>query len=191
MAIPCRPYAGSEMRIIAGMRKGTTIVAPSGSHTRPTADRVREAIFSILGDVQGLMVLDLFAGSGALALEALSRGAANADMVDNRLAAVRAMNRNLEKLDFEKAAIFKRDYLVFLKDAARKGKRYDLIFIDPPYRIHRAIEPELGNRLPEVTARGGRIIVESSSREDICLPFDLVVDKLYGDTRVSIYVPPS
>ncbi|GBE58223.1 ribosomal RNA small subunit methyltransferase D [bacterium BMS3Abin01] len=177
------------MRIIAGSRKGTIIAAPPGRNTRPTADRVREAVFSILGDITGLTVLDLFAGSGALGMEALSRAAAGAVLVESSATAVKAMRRNVEKLRFENVAVVRRDYLVFLKDAAKKRQRFDLIFTDPPYRMHRVIEGELGRWLPRVAAPGARLVVESSSREDITLPFQLSVNRVYGDTRVSIYFP--
>jgi 16S rRNA (guanine966-N2)-methyltransferase len=176
------------MRIIAGKDKGATITAPPGRGTRPTADRVREALFSILGDVSGLSVLDLFAGSGALGLEALSRGASSAVLVDSRAGAMKAMERNIAKLRATAASAVRRDYLVFLKDAAKKGWRYDLIFIDPPYRMHRVIGGELGRRLPLVAAPGARLVVESSSREDIDLPFGKSLDRVYGDTRVCIYI---
>lgn len=176
------------MRIIAGEHKGAIISAPRGSRTRPTADRVREAVFSMLGDVSGASVLDLFAGSGALAFEALSRGAADALLADNRIEAVRAATRNRDKLGLAEAEIRRRDYLAVLKDAARKGRRFDLIFIDPPYRMHRILEPELVRWLPEVLAPGGRVVVESDVRQDISLPFSLAAEKRYGDTRVYIYV---
>ena len=86
------------MRVIAGEHRGRTMLAPRGRETRPTSDRVREAVFSILGGVDGLRVLDLFAGSGALAIEALSRGAAEATLVDSSAAAIAAARRNLEAL---------------------------------------------------------------------------------------------
>src|SRR5271166_5056476 len=89
------------MRVIAGAHRGATLRAPRGQHTRPTSDRVREAIFSILGDIDGERVLDLFAGSGALAIEALSRGAATATMIDSAPAAIAAIEHNLTALGLE------------------------------------------------------------------------------------------
>ncbi len=177
-----------QVRIIAGSRKGARIVAPPGRATRPTSDRVREAVFSILGDISGLAVLDLFAGSGALGLEALSRGAASARLVDSRPAAARAILRNIKKLELEGATLSRRDYRLFLKKAAREGMLYDLIFVDPPYRMHRVIGRELGRWLSESAAPGARVVLESSSRENIELPFELLTQKVYGDTRVGIYV---
>lgn len=175
------------MRIIAGSCKGTIIAAPKGDRTRPTADKVRGAIFNILGDVTGLTVLDLFAGSGALGLEALSRGAGEAMLADSAATALAAIRKNITKLKLENARAVRRDYLLILKDAAKKQHRYDLIFVDPPYRMHRVIEPELQRRLPGIIAPGGRVIIESDSREEISLPFELAVDRVYGDTRIRIF----
>jgi len=175
------------MRIIAGRCKGTIITAPKGSNTRPTADKVRGAIFNMLGDVSGLTVLDLFAGSGALGLEAVSRGAAAALLADDGVAAAAAIHKNIAKLKLENVRAVRRDFLLMLKQAAKKGERYDLIFIDPPYRMHRVIEPELGRWLPRVIAAGGRVIVESDSREEVSLPFELITEKVYGDTRIRIF----
>lgn len=175
------------MRIIAGNNKGTIITAPQGSRTRPTADKVRGAIFNMLGDVSGLKVLDLFAGSGALGLEALSRGAARATLVDNRPAALAAIHRNITKLRLENARALRRDYLAFLRQVAKKQERFDLIFVDPPYRMHRVIEPELGRWLPRSAANGGIIVVESAVREEASLPLELLTEKVYGDTRVQIF----
>ncbi len=175
------------MRIIAGSRKGAIIAAPRGTRTRPTADRVREAVFSMLGSVEGLTVLDLFSGSGALALEALSRGAAAAVMVDSRAGAVRTIADNISKLKYDNVSLSRRDWLVFLKDAAKKQQQFDLIFVDPPYKMHRVIAADLEKRLPAVTAPRGRIVVEFDARGDVTLPLALLADKRYGDTRVRVY----
>src|SRR6202034_2279988 len=118
-----------SMRVIAGVYGGRTLVAPRGRDTRPTSDRVREAVFSILGDVTGARVLDLFAGSGALAIEALSRGAAAATLVDSSAAAVSAARRNLEALGQE-AEVRRQAALPFLRNAAVQRQHYDLVFVD-------------------------------------------------------------
>src|SRR6058998_1693111 len=99
------------MRIIAGSRKGHTIYAPKGMDTRPTGDRVREAAFNLIGPVDGASVLDLFAGSGALGLEALSRGAARCVFVESDLDAARTINRNLDKLRLTGATVLREDAL--------------------------------------------------------------------------------
>lgn len=132
-------------------------------------------------------MLDLFAGSGALALESLSRGAASAVLVDSSAAAVKAMRKNIEKLRLDNARISRSDYRSYLEGAAGRGRSFDLIFVDPPYRMHRVIQQELAKWLPEVTGAGGRIVVESSSKEEFSLPFERLVHKVYGDTAIAVY----
>ena len=119
------------LRVVAGTLGGRRLYTPVGARTRPTADRVREALFSILGPVDGLRVLDLFAGSGALGIEALSRGAASATFVDSSSQAVAAVRRNLEALGVE-GEVGRRDALRWL--AGAEGP-YDLVFADPPYDL--------------------------------------------------------
>ncbi len=121
------------MRVVAGRLRGRTLVAPPGRLTRPTSDRVREALFAILGSVEGARVLDLFAGSGALAIESLSRGAAAATLVDRSGSSVAAIRRNLDGLDLD-AEVHREDVRAFLRRTRRDGRQYDLVFIDPPYR---------------------------------------------------------
>ena len=119
------------MRVISGRARGTKLFAPEGLDTRPTLDRVREAVFSmIFGMTDGARVLDLFAGSGAMGLEALSRGAAECDFVDIAPAACKCIRQNLEKTRLEGATVFNTDFKSFLKKCTGG---YDLIFLDPPY----------------------------------------------------------
>lgn len=115
------------MRVIAGRHGGRRLQAPAGDATRPTSDRVREALFSILGDrVPGARVLDLYAGSGALGIEALSRGAASATFVDDAPTAVRVLRDNLEALG-EDAEVVRADALRWLRTASRRARQYDLV----------------------------------------------------------------
>src|SRR5918999_4707697 len=131
------------MRVIAGRYGGRRLQAPPGAATRPTSDRVREALFSVLGGrVDGANVLDLFAGSGALGIEALSRGAAEATFVDSAPAAARAVRANLEALGLE-AEVHRADARAFLRAARKGGRQYDLVLIDPPYRRAAALAREL------------------------------------------------
>lgn len=125
------------MRIIAGSARGRTIVAPKGQDTRPTQDYVRESLFNILQrDVPDARVLDLFAGSGALALEALSRGASEATLVDCSMDAIASIRRNVEALHFaDTASILKSDWQAALARLQKEGKTYTLVFLDPPYRM--------------------------------------------------------
>ncbi len=125
------------MRIIAGEARGRTIQAPPGNRTRPTLDRVRENLFNMIqGEVSGSRVLDLFAGSGALSLEALSRGAAYAVMVDRDRNAHRCQQANLQALGMaEKAKTMLSEWQSAMKALGTAGERFDLIFLDPPYEM--------------------------------------------------------
>src|SRR3954468_19260619 len=118
------------MRIVAGRWRGRRLVAPPGRTTRPTSDRVREALFSILGPLDGERVLDLYAGSGAVGLEALSRGAAEATLVERDPAALRALRANVEALGAD-ARVIAGDVAAFLRSAAQADGHYDLVFLDP------------------------------------------------------------
>ena len=121
------------MRIVAGSRKGHRIAAPKGVVTRPTGDRVREAAFSLIGPVAGASVLDLFAGSGAMGLEALSRGASSCVFVERDREAARVIQANLEKLHLTGATVANRDVASVLREERDRGRSYDLVLVDPPY----------------------------------------------------------
>lgn len=125
------------MRIIAGTARSRAILTPQGLDTRPTLDRVRESLFNILQPITpGARVLDLFSGSGALALEALSRGAQSAVMVDISREANRVQIQNVKALGFEKsAAVLLTDWRQALEQLAKQGASFDLIFLDPPYKL--------------------------------------------------------
>ena len=173
------------MRVVAGRFKGRTLHAPRGRSTRPTSDKVREALFSVLGDVEGLRVLDLFAGSGALGIEALSRGAAHATFVDDDERAATAIRRNLEAVGAgDDADIRRRDVLAFLGGGAGP---FDLVFVDPPY----SSAPRLGERLtpllPGVLSSDGRIVTESDKRAPLQLDLPLEFERDYGDTRIRVH----
>ena len=120
------------MRVISGIAKGIHLNTPKGMHTRPTADRVKEALFSILHfDLPGTQVLDLFAGTGQLGIEALSRGANRAVFVDERLDACTLVKENLVKTKFTAmATLVRSDYMTYL---GRCTEKFDIIFLDPPY----------------------------------------------------------
>jgi 16S rRNA (guanine966-N2)-methyltransferase len=152
--------------------------------TRPTADRVREALFSMLGDVDGARVLDLYAGSGALGIEALSRGAASAVFVERDPRAAAVVERNLASLGLEQRVV-RQDVLRFL---ARAEGTFDLVFCDPPYDSASRLAGPLAERLPAVTPEGARIVTESDKRNPLELSFELVTERSYGDTRIAIHV---
>jgi 16S rRNA (guanine966-N2)-methyltransferase len=172
------------VRVVAGEFKGRRLHAPRGRRTRPTADRVREALFSILGDVSGLRVLDLFAGSGALGIEALSRGAEAAVFVDDDRRAVTAIRRNLEAVGV-RAEVHRRDVLAFLADAG--AGTYDLVFADPPYDSATGLGSRLSERLPDLLTDDARIVTESDKRSPLVLDLPLVLERDYGDTRIAIH----
>jgi 16S rRNA (guanine(966)-N(2))-methyltransferase RsmD len=175
------------MRVVAGSLGGRRLHAPPGRGTRPTADRVREALFSILGDVSGLSVLDLFAGSGALGIEALSRGAASAAFVDSGGRAVAAVKRNLSELGLE-APVIRRDALAFLADpGSAPGAPYDLVFVDPPYSSADRLAGPLSERLPSVASRKALIVSESDKRNPLELTLPLEGERTYGDTRIALH----
>jgi 16S rRNA (guanine966-N2)-methyltransferase len=174
------------MRVIAGAHRGRTLHAPRGAATRPTSDRVREALFSILGDVGGLTVLDLFAGSGALAIEALSRGAAAATLVDRSGAAIEAIRRNLDGLGID-AEVVRADAVAWCEQAKRRARQYDLVFLDPPYRHGSLLGGRLTAALDGALAPGARVVAESDRRQPLGLGLHLLDERRYGDTLIQIH----
>jgi 16S rRNA (guanine966-N2)-methyltransferase len=175
------------MRIIAGSRKGARIFAPKGAETRPTGDRVRESVFNLVGPVEDAEVLDLFAGSGALGLEALSRGARHATFVEADRAAAETIVRNVEKLALEGATVLRDDAARKVAADAAAARRYDLVLIDPPYRMLSRFLPPLARYLPAVVAPGGLVVVESDAREEPELPLPLRTSRRYGSVRVTLF----
>lgn len=176
------------MRVISGSRRGATLRAPRGQDVRPTSDRVREALFSVLAEVEGEHVLDLFAGSGALGIEALSRGAASAVFVDRAPAALSAVRANLSALHLA-GEVRSAEAVRFLTTAPEGGRLYDLVFIDPPYRQARALGPELSAALPPVLSAAARVVVESDRRAPLDLQLPLSFERRYGDTLITIHEP--
>ena len=177
------------MRIIAGTRKGARIFAPKGSDTRPTADRVREAAFNLLGPgaAEDATVLDLFAGSGAMGLEALSRGAAHATFVESDREACRTINRNLDKLGLEGATVLCQDALTALRAEARASTRFDLVLLDPPYRRFSSLQNAMIYHLTEILAPGGTLLVETAANEEPELPLAKRTSRKYGSTRLTLF----
>ena len=177
------------MRIVAGSRKGARLFAPKGLDTRPTGDRVREAVFNLVGPVDGASVLDLYAGSGAMGLEALSRGAGSAVFVEADREACRTIQRNLDKLGLTSAEIACRDTLRFL---AAEHRRFDLILVDPPYDMVESVAVRLALYLPAVLAENGLVALESSSRDEPQLPpLHPRTSRRYGAARVTLFEAPA
>jgi 16S rRNA (guanine966-N2)-methyltransferase len=171
------------VRVVAGEFRGRRLAAPRGMRTRPTADRVREALFSMLGDVFGARVLDLYAGSGALGIEALSRGAESAVFVERDARVAGVIERNLAMLGLDQRVV-RQDAMRFL---ARAQGTFDLVFCDPPYDSAPGLAGPLAEHLPSLTAEGARIVTESDKRTPLELPFPLLTERTYGDTRIAIH----
>ena len=168
------------------MYRGRRLVAPPGRDTRPTSDRVRESLFAILGPLDGEDVLDLFAGSGALGIEALSRGAGSVLLCDVSRPAVDAIRTNLEALGAD-AQVVCDDARRVLRNAHARGAAYDLIFLDPPYRQAERWAADLSALIPVVLAPGGRVVSESDRRAPIELELALSDERRYGDTLIRIH----
>jgi 16S rRNA (guanine966-N2)-methyltransferase len=178
------------VRIIAGRNKGATIYAPK-SDTRPTGDRVREAAFNLIGPVDDMTVLDLFAGSGAMGLEALSRGAAAAVFVESGRDAQRAIERNVEKLGLSGATLLRMDAWRALAAEAAARRRYDLVLVDPPYRMLDSLQPTLATYLPALLAEDGLVVLETSKRDHPELPpLTERTSRAYGSARITLFEQP-
>jgi 16S rRNA (guanine966-N2)-methyltransferase len=170
-----------EIRVTGGELRGRRLHVPRRG-VRPTTGRVREAIFSMLGDLEGARVLDLFSGTGALAIEALSRGAAQATLIDTNPAAAR---RNLGSLGLEdRAAAMRSDAARYLRRAAPRS--FDLVLCDPPYRLADRLAAELDPLIRAVLAEGGRVMVETSPERPLSLALPLINEGAYGDTLIQI-----
>ena len=175
------------MRIIAGEAKGRKLYAPGGEDTRPTADRIRESVFGILGSrTQGARVLDLFGGTGALALEALSRGATGATIVDSNVKAVACIRRNAEAVlggELARVDIIRADYR---KAIGRLQAPCGLVFLDPPY--HKGLVDWALSALAaaDMLEAEGCIVAETAQDETIALPaaFCLADERKYGKSRL-------
>ena len=174
------------MRVVAGRHKGRRLRTPAGADTRPTADRVREAVFSVIGPVDGMRVLDLYAGSGALGIEALSRGAAAATFVESARPALAAIRANLAATG-EDAEVVSTDALKWLRAAGDGESAFDLVFCDPPYDAAARIAQPLAELLPGVAAPQALIVTESSKRNPLLLDLPLVDERTYGNTRIAIH----
>jgi 16S rRNA (guanine966-N2)-methyltransferase len=175
------------MRIIAGEKRGAKILAPKGHDTRPTADRVREAAFNLIGPVDDATVLDLFAGSGAYGLEALSRGASTAVFAESDPAACASIRQNLEKLRLTGATVLCRDAIQVLSEEAGAGRRYDLVLVDPPYRMFSSVQTGLATYLPPVLAEDGLAVVETHAKEAPELPLAVRTSRRYGSARLTLF----
>lgn len=185
------------MRVIAGELGGRLLIAPEGMGTRPTADRVKEALFSIVGRVDDARVLDLFAGSGGLAIEALSRGAATALCVDDDRGACDCIRANASVLGLgDRLRVVRRGWRGALQQAAEAGEAYDLVLADPPYGLLPMILEELGEAIGPVAAPGAIVAIEHA-RGAIIGPegvpgvhVERGLTRRYGDSEITVIVTP-
>lgn len=179
------------MRIIAGSAKGTQLFAPKGTDTRPTQDRVKESLFNILqAELPEAAVLDLFAGSGALGLESVSRGAARAVLVDQDREAVQCIRRNVEKLRFEpRTQVLHCDWQQAVAKISGEGAAFDLVFLDPPYRMTALLS--LCDTLADkgLLNREAMIVWEHRLGVTATLSsrFEPVKDRVFGDTHFHLF----
>ena len=208
------------MRVVGGEWRGRPLVAPAGRGARPTSDKVREAMFDVLlalqevraggdaapaaGPLGGHVVLDLFAGTGALGIEALSRGAGACTFVEHERAALRALRANLERLGVTvgardrreegddgraaRARVLAADARRALRADARRGARYTLLFADPPYDRYAEVRPALARLLGPLLAPRAVLVIETAAGTAAGLPWTIVREKRYGDTRVTFLV---
>ena len=175
------------MRIIAGSAKGHKIFAPKGKTIRPTIDRVRESLFNILQPIIfEAKVLDLFAGTGAFGIEALSRGAKHVTFVDHWLPAINSIKRNLNETKLDAfASIYYQDSICFLK---KNINRYDIIFVDPPYNTDLALA--VLNYLLDKLTSNGIVVVETCKRARMPEQLEILFQYrkvIYGDTAIWFY----
>jgi len=186
------------MRVIAGQYRGRTLIAPKGDHTRPTSDRVRESMFSALAsrlgaELGGGAVLDAFAGSGALGIEALSRGCATATFVESDRAALRTLKGNLESLDLQsRGRVLEGDVLSMASRCGIAGGPFSLLLLDPPYKLAWANIALLTSALArcELLIDGALIVYEHASDGPADWPtgFSLDTYKKYGTTGIDVVV---
>lgn len=180
------------MRIVSGINKGMKLYAPEGMSVRPTSDKIKEALFNVLGHIdQESIVLDLFAGSGGIGIEFLARGASKCIFVDSSNKSLSYVRKNLELCKFkEKTEIIKNDYVRALDDFAKQGIKFDYIFADPPYDLNCGVKIAQKVFENNLLKKGGTLIIETDSSENIidCLHIDMVKykEKTYGRTRISI-----
>lgn len=174
------------MRVIAGRARGTNLIAPEGTGTRPTTDRTKETLFNVLmPDIPDCIFLDLFSGSGAIAIEALSRGAKEAHLVEKDKKAVACIRQNLKKthMDSGEASVYAQDYAIVLEQLRLEKKQFDIVFMDPPYQ--KELEKDVLHQLIEkgLLKKDALVVVEADLNTDFSylaeLPYRLWKEKRY------------
>lgn len=180
------------MRVISGIAKGRSLQPVPGKGTRPTSDKIKEAIFSMIGPYfQGGHVLDLFAGTGALGIEALSRGMEKGIFIDMERNCMDIIRQNLQITGLsEKAEIYRNEASKAVKALAKRGLKFDLVFLDPPYKLIYMEELLLQMQSPDLFSKDAVIVLEHDASTQFSDQIDhLIKDKyvVYGDTAITIY----
>lgn len=180
------------MRVISGNRKGLRLKSVPGQSTRPTSDKVKESIFNMIGPYfDGGIMLDLYAGSGAIGLESLSRGMEKAIFVDRDKKAIETIYRNIELAKAEKEAeVFRTEAKRALKAILKDNRKFDLIFLDPPYAKEQLHKDLAFIETNELVQENGFIVVEHSVKvaiDENIISFEKIRDEKYGDTKIIIY----
>ena len=178
------------MRIITGKARGLKLTTPKNMDVRPTSDRVKESLFNIIGTkIVGTHVLDLFAGTGNLGLEAWSRGAAKIVFIDESQASLQLVRSNIAKAKAEKeTTVIKGNAVKVIADLAARGERFDFIFCDPPY--NKGLPAQIIEQVAkyDIVISGGYLIVEHSQHEilsDLPIKFEIIRSEKYGETLIS------
>ena len=180
------------MRIVGGEYKSRQISMPKGVEIRPTQDRVREAIFNILGDISGRNMLELFAGSGAFGIEAISRGAGSVTFVENNFRCAQTIRANLESLGVpsDKYDIMKSNALSVINRLARQEDKFDILFMDPPYHKGLAKKCLINIDSYDILSPNGLVLIEHFKKDELSPDLQSLIlsdQRRYGDTLVTIY----
>lgn len=178
-------HGPGRLRIVSGAKRGRWIDVPASEWVRPTSEMVREAVFDVLGSVTGLDVIDLFAGTGAMGLEALSRGAKSCVFVEGDRKVAKVLRENVDSLGYGSVSeILIKDYRRAIEAMHEGRRRCDLLFVDPPYRILPEVEVESASSIKGLLSTAGVMVIEGPRLSNVTFGEDPVFDRSYGDTRI-------
>lgn len=176
-----------KIRIVGGAKRGLRLKVPPRGEIRPTSGMVRGAVFDALGPLTGAKVLDLFAGTGAMGLEALSRGAGSCVFVESDRGVLEVLRENVRALGYgDVAGIIAADYRPAVERLSFGGERFDLLFVDPPYRMLTEVEVTLAPRLTSLVSAEGVVVIEGGKGSGVTFGMNILFDRVYGDTRVTM-----